>query len=164
MNALLPSRYLLLALGEENAKLYYFNASALTCLKSSEADIHAAAMEAYPPPAGGQVRDDRQEALQYIFYHKVDHELSLLLKEYPVPVFVTGKRTMLSRFARWTKNVKNIVSYLRCDPENRFADKRAGLAAGLGDAADYPLPGAVFGDNFEKKIIDHGIQKKKKGA
>ena len=101
MNAL---RFLLLVLGEENAGLYYFNASALTCLRTIEADIHVAETETCPRPAVGPIREDRREALQYIFYRKVDNELSLLLKKYPMPVFVTGKGAMLSRFGRWTKN------------------------------------------------------------
>jgi hypothetical protein len=105
-----------LALCEEKAILYYFNASNLTCLKSIEADIHLSETETDPPRAGDPTRNDRREALQYIFYHKVDRELSLLLKKYPVPVFVTGKGTMLCKFGRWTKNVKNIRSYLQCDP------------------------------------------------
>lgn len=125
----LPNIAMLLVLCEEEARLYYFNASSLTCLKSIEADIHVCETEERPPSAGSPIRDDRKEALRYIFYHKVDHELSLLLKEYPVPVFVTGKNAMLNRFGRWTKNVKNIGSYLQSDPENIREDDLPKLIA-----------------------------------
>lgn len=91
--------FLLLVLGEENAGLYYCDSSSLSCLLSIEADT-------FSKPAGNPGRDDRVEALQYIFYHKVDDELSALLKEYPVPLFVMGQRTMLVRFGRWIKDIK----------------------------------------------------------
>lgn len=89
-------RFLLLVLGEENARLYYFNSSSLSCLRSIEAD-------SFSKPTANPGRDDRREALQYIFCHKVDDELSLLLKDYPVPLFVMGTGAMLIRFGRWVK-------------------------------------------------------------
>ncbi|HVS98840.1 MAG TPA: hypothetical protein VHE54_20265 [Puia sp.] len=97
-------RCLLLVLGDENARLFYYDASTLSCLRSIDADIHT--YETNAPPAGTPQRQDRKEALRYIFCHQVDDELSRLLKEYPVPVFVTGKCAMLIRFDRWIKNVK----------------------------------------------------------
>jgi len=91
-------RFLLLVLGEENAGLYYFNSSSLSFLRSIQADT-------FSKPAANPGRDDRQEALQYIFCHKVDDELSLLLKEYPVPLFVLGTGAMLIRFGRWIRGL-----------------------------------------------------------
>jgi hypothetical protein len=91
--------FLLLVLGEENAGLYYFNSSSLSCLRSIEADTFSKA-------AANPGRDDRVEALQYIFYHKLDDELSPLLKEYPVPLFVMGPGAMPARFGRWIKHLK----------------------------------------------------------
>jgi hypothetical protein len=98
--------FLLLVLGEENAGLYYFNSSSLSRLRSIEPDIPAADSPMFEKPAAGAGRDDRREALQYIFYHKVDDELSPLLKEYPVPLFVMGTGAMLTRFGRWIKDIK----------------------------------------------------------
>jgi hypothetical protein len=90
------SRFLLLVLGEEIAGLYYFNSSSLSCLRSVEADT-------FSKTVLNPGRDDRREALQYIFCHKVEDELSLLLKEYPVPLFVMGTGAMLVRFGRWIR-------------------------------------------------------------
>ena len=92
-------RFLLLVLGEENAGLYYFNSSSLSRLRSIEADK-------FLKGAANPALDDRQKALQYIFCHKVDDVLSPLLKEYPVPLFVTGSAATLTPFDRWIKHVK----------------------------------------------------------
>jgi hypothetical protein len=98
--------FLLLVLGDENAGLYYFNSSSLSCLRSIEADIHVSETDTFAKTSANAGRDDRREALQYIFYHKVDEELSTLLKEYPVPLFVMGPGTILIRFGRWIKDIK----------------------------------------------------------
>jgi hypothetical protein len=105
----MSQRCLLLVLGDEYARLFYFDASTFSCLRSIEADIHTYETDA--PLAGPHLRQDRKEALQYIFCHKIDDELSLLLKEYPVPVIVTGKCAMLIRFCRWIRNVKYRLSF-----------------------------------------------------
>lgn len=108
--------YLLLALGEEASKLYYFNSSSLTCLRTIETDIRSCQVD--PPARPATDTRDRIEALQYIFCHKIDYELSLLLQEYALPVVVTGKTHMLGRFGRWTKNGKYVASYIPGEPEN----------------------------------------------
>lgn len=114
-------RFLLLVLSEENAGLYYFNSSSLSFLQSIEADTFSKSsinpsrddkLETFTKSPGNPVRDDRREALQYIFCHKVDDELSRLVKEYPVPLFVMGTGAMLIRFGRWIRHL-TVVGGLR---------------------------------------------------
>lgn len=86
-----PTQYLLLTLGERMCRIFYYNESQLTNLRSIEADID---------PASDSTDHD---ALLYIFMHKVEDELTLLLQNYPLPVFVAGKVPLLRNFRKLIK-------------------------------------------------------------
>jgi|SRR5579872_1906775 len=86
-----PTTYLLLTLGERMCRIFYYSESQLTNIRSIEADID---------PASNSTDHD---ALLYIFMHKVEEELTLLLKNYPLPVFVAGKVPLLRNFRKLAK-------------------------------------------------------------
>ena len=46
------------------------------------------------------------------FMHHMDEGLSLILKAYPLPVFVMGPERVTGHFKAMTKNHKNIVQYI----------------------------------------------------
>lgn len=83
-----PTKYLLLTLGERMCRVFYYNESQLTNIRSIEADID---------PASNSTDHD---ALLYIFMHKVEDELTILLKNYPFPVYVAGKVPLLRNFRK----------------------------------------------------------------
>ena len=86
-----PTKYLLLTLGERICRIFYYNESQMTSIRCIEADID---------PASNSTDHD---ALLYIFMHKVEDELILLLKNYPFPVYVAGKVPLLRNFRKLIK-------------------------------------------------------------
>jgi hypothetical protein len=106
-------QYLLLLLSAEESKMYLGNCSSFLLIKSNVPDnVHA--YENDVPEKVGKFSDPlaRKEVMLDKFLMHMDQGLDLILKAYPLPVFVLGTERVLGHFKQLTHHEKNIVDYV----------------------------------------------------
>lgn len=103
-------QYLILLLNSKSSKMYLGNASDLTLIKSN-ARGDAVELERDMPEMVANFSDPlkHKEILLNKFVRQMDEGLSLILKAYPLPVFVMGVKRVLGHFKEISKNDKSIV-------------------------------------------------------
>ena len=55
---------------------------------------------------------DQKECITNMFLFQMDQGLSIILKSYPLPVFVMGQEKLLEHFKKITKNDENLVHFI----------------------------------------------------
>ncbi|MDO6430060.1 hypothetical protein Q4E93_05660 [Flavitalea sp. BT771] len=106
-------QYLVLQLSGESSKMYLDDGTKFVLLKSDiPQNIHA--FERDMPEKVGKFSDpeDHKEILIDNFLHHCDQGLTLILKSYPLPVFVTGTDRVLGHFKKITRNPKSLVEFI----------------------------------------------------
>jgi hypothetical protein len=111
--------YLILLLNTENSRMFLANPSSFKLIKSNLPD-NAHAYERDLPGRTTNFSDDhsQKEILLNKFLRHMDEGLSLILKAYPLPVFVMGPERVTGHFKALTKHHKNIIQYIH----GNFAD------------------------------------------
>ena len=106
-------QYLIFLLNSKSSKMYLGNATNLTLIKSN-ARGDAAEFERDMPEMVSNFSDPvkHKEVLLNKFIRQMDDGLSLILKAYPLPVFVMGVKRVLGHFKEVSKNNKSIVEYI----------------------------------------------------
>jgi hypothetical protein len=111
-------QYLIFLLSSKSSKMYLGNATNLTLIKSN-ARADAVESERDMPEMVSNFSDPlkHQEILLNKFVRQMDEGLSLILKAYPLPVFVMGVKRVLGHFKEISKNEKSIVEYIHSNCE-----------------------------------------------
>ena len=108
-----PDRYLVLQLSAEQSKIYLADSSGFAHIKSHVPEnIHAYILDPLEKVANFTDPEKHKEMLLEKFLHHLDQGLSLVLKEYPLPVFVMGAERVLGHFRKITKNEKSLVQFI----------------------------------------------------
>ena len=96
--------YLVLFLNDEFSKMYLNNGLQLKLIKSNRLPD----MEDAEVNSEGNLTD----LVIARFLHQMDQGLSIILKSYPLPVFVVGSEKLLTHFKSITKNDENIAQFI----------------------------------------------------
>lgn len=106
-------QYLVLLLSGESSKIYVGDSLKFSLIKSDlPQNVHA--YERDMPEKSGNFSDagEHKEIVLDNFLHHLDQGLTLILKAYPLPVFVTGPEKVLGYFKKITKNGKSLVEFI----------------------------------------------------
>jgi len=106
-------QFLVLQLSAESSKIYLGDDVKFTLLKSNVPEnIHA--YERDMPEKVGKYSDPEahKEIMLDNFLHHLDQGLTIVLKAYPLPVFVMGAERVLGHFRKITKNEKSLVQFI----------------------------------------------------
>lgn len=100
-------KYLILLLSANKSKMFLGNSSSFMLIKSnvsfsSNRDVPERVANFSDP-------DNLKEVQLKKFLHDMDEGLSIVLKAYPLPVFILGPEKVLGYFEKISKNVKSIV-------------------------------------------------------
>jgi hypothetical protein len=106
-------QYLVMLLSGKSSKMFLGNCSKFLLIKSNVPDS-VFAYERDMPEKVTHYSDAHQykEILLEKFLHHMDEGLSLILKAYPLPVFVMGAKRVLGHFNQISKNQKSILQYI----------------------------------------------------
>jgi hypothetical protein len=113
LNKINAIQYLILLLNTEHSRMFLAGCSSLVLIKSNIPD-NAQDYKRDLPGKTTHFSDihEEKEILLDNFMHHMDEGLSLILKAYPLPVFVMGPERVTGHFKALTKNHKNIVQYI----------------------------------------------------
>jgi hypothetical protein len=111
--------YLILLLSAKFSKMYIVDHSGIHIIKSNLAQ-NVQAYERDMPERVPHFDDphEHKEILIDKFLKHMDDGLSLMLKAFPLPVFVIGPAKILGHFKNFTKNERNIAGFVQDDYEN----------------------------------------------
>ena len=101
--------FLVLLISDEESKVYLGNPNGLKKIKYNKADCRNDIAE---PVANFSGLSCRREVLLKKFLLQTDKEFGLLLRAYPLPVFVIGTKKTVGYFRDITRNQKSIVRFI----------------------------------------------------
>ncbi len=105
--------YLVLLLSARQSKMYRSEGTGLRLIKSNAPqNVYAYLNEVPERTANFSDPSGRRETMLDKFLHQMDAGLSLILKAYPLPVFVLGDSREAGHFAKITHNDKHIAAYI----------------------------------------------------
>ena len=108
-----PVRYLILQLSAGQSRIYLADGAAFTHIRSHVPENVLAYVQDMAEKAGNFSDPEKhKEILLEKFLHHLDQGLSLVLKEYPLPVFVMGAERVLGHFEKITRNRKSLVQFV----------------------------------------------------
>jgi hypothetical protein len=106
-------QYLVFLLSTDFSRTYLGNCSKFILIKSNMADSKDAYDIDLPTPTGQYSDPEKhREILLDKFLLHLDQGLSLILKAYPLPVFILGPEKLLGHFRKITKNEKSLVQFI----------------------------------------------------
>lgn len=107
-------QYLVMLLSAEASKTYLANCSKFQLIKTNVRGTSVHAYERDMPQKVGNFSDPaaHKEITLDNFLHHMDEGLTLLLKAYPLPVFVLGTEKVLGHFHKNSRNTKHIIRYV----------------------------------------------------
>lgn len=113
LNKINTVQYLILLLNTANSRMYLASGSSFILIKSNLPD-NAQAYERDLPGKTTNFSDshEQKEILLHSFMHHMDEGLTLILKAYPLPVFVMGPERVTGHFKALTKNDQHIIQYI----------------------------------------------------
>jgi hypothetical protein len=106
------TQYLILMLSAETCRMFLGYCSSFMLIKANLPDIHAYERDLPGKTTNFSDMHAQKEILLDSFMHHMDDGLTLVLKEYPLPVFVMGSDRVTGHFKKITKNEKSIVQYI----------------------------------------------------
>jgi len=106
-------KYLVLVLSSKKTKIYLGNTNSFVPLVSN-VPHHVAAYKNDISEQTGNFSDPsyRREVMLEKFLHHTDEGLSILLKAYPLPLFVLGTDRTVGHFKKITHNEKSVIGYV----------------------------------------------------
>lgn len=93
--------YIVMTLSEHGSKTYLGNTSEFICIKSNVVET----------PIAAEITNTNNNSLDE-FLHLMDQGLSIIVKSYPLPVFIIGNKSVVTQFENTTVNEKNIVHFI----------------------------------------------------
>jgi len=112
-------QYLILLLGAKNSRMFLGSYSSLILIKSN-LPTNASDYKRDLPGKTTHFSDTHEQKeiqLDRFMYH-MDEDLSLILKAYPLPVFVMGTKRVIGHFNGLTKNKESIIQNINVGIEN----------------------------------------------
>lgn len=110
--------YLILLLSDKFSKMYLSDGTQLKLIKSNTLmnvqdyeNNTAEKLPNFPDVA------DKKKFITDKFLYQMDQGLSIILKSYPLPVFVMGLKKLLGDFKKITKNDENVIQFIHGDYE-----------------------------------------------
>ncbi len=105
--------YLILLLSDKFSKMYLSNGTQLKLIKSNT----LINVQDHKNNTTGKIDDfsvfaNQKEFITNNFLHQMDQGLSIILKSYPLPLFVMGAKNLLEYFRKITKNDQNIIEFI----------------------------------------------------
>lgn len=106
-------KYLVLVLSSKKTKIYLGNSNTFIRIVSNVPD-HIAAYKNDIPERVANFSDpsDRKEVMLEKFLRHTDDGLSILLKAYPLPLFVMGTDRVIGHFKKITHNADRVLDYV----------------------------------------------------
>jgi len=106
-------QYLVLMISENSSKIWLGNCSKFVLIKSNIPDSLKAEDRDMPSriPRIDDIQAHHELLLNKFLYH-MDEGLSLVLKAYPIPVFVMGTVKAIGHFKKLTRNTTSIIEYI----------------------------------------------------
>lgn len=106
-------QYLVLMLSAKKSLMFLADATGMKLVKSNLAEhMQLAEKDTAERVANFSDPDARTEVLLEKFLHQMDEDLSLMLKAYPLPVFVMGAERVLGHFKKLTRHQHDITWYV----------------------------------------------------
>ncbi|MFI5153988.1 MAG: hypothetical protein ACHQET_11680 [Chitinophagales bacterium] len=106
-------KYLVLLLSGKSSKMYLGNCSSFILIKSNiPNDIEAYERDMPSQVANFSDLSSHKEIVTDNFLHHMDEGLTLVLKAYPLPVFVMGTDKVIGHFKKMTRNEQSIIEYI----------------------------------------------------
>jgi hypothetical protein len=105
--------YLVLLLSARQSKMYKSQGGRLQLIKSNAPQsIYAYLTDVPERVANFSDPSSRRETMLDKFLHHMDEGLSIILRAYPLPVFVLGDSRVAGHFSKITRHEKNIAAYI----------------------------------------------------
>lgn len=112
-------QYLLLMLSAKKSVMFLANSSEMKLVKSNIANPVTAAEKGNPERVSNfSDPEERAEVLLDKFLHQMDNDLTLMLKAYPLPVFVMGAERVLGHYKKLTRHEQDIIAFIRGNYED----------------------------------------------
>ncbi len=112
-------QYLVMLLSAKHSLTFFGTNMAFRLIKSNHADHLITTEKDFPERvANFSDPDKRAEILLDKFLHQMDQGLSLILKAYPLPVFVLGTEKVLGHYKKITKHEKAVVQFVHGNYED----------------------------------------------
>ena len=106
-------KYLLLILSNKESRIFLGNSGNLMRLiPENPESIFAYVNDIAEKVANFSDMSERKEVMMEKFVHHVDESLGMILKSYPLPVFVAAPERVLGRFREFTRHKEAVVSYI----------------------------------------------------
>jgi hypothetical protein len=106
-------QYLILLLDSKSSRMYLGNGLRFMLIKSNlPGNLQAYANGLNEKPARLSETEDYSGAILKRFLKEMDNGLSLILKAYPLPVFVIGDERVTAYFRSITNNEKRVIKYI----------------------------------------------------
>ena len=106
-------QYLVLMLSAKRSIMFLANGSEMKLVKSNVANEATHAEKGIPERvANFSDPEERAEMLLDKFLHHMDGDLTLMLKAYPLPVFVMGAERVLGHYKKLTKHEQDITAFI----------------------------------------------------
>jgi len=106
-------QYLVLMLSAHKSLMFLADATGMKLVKSNLVEhMNPAEKEATERVANFSDPEARAEIILEKFLHHMDEDLSLMLKAYPLPVFVLGAERVLGHFKKLTRHQHDITGYI----------------------------------------------------
>lgn len=107
------SKYVLLMLSNKESRIFLGNSGNLMRLiPDNPESIFAYVNDIAEKVANFSDMSDRKEVMMEKFIHHVDDSLGMILKTYPLPLFVAAPERVLGRFRESTRHKASVVSYI----------------------------------------------------
>lgn len=105
--------YLVLMLSAKKSLMFLANNSDMKLVKSNLAEhLYIAEKDLAERVANFSDPEARAEIILDKFLHQMDEDLSLMLKAYPLPVFVLGAERVIGHFRKLSKHKHDITEYI----------------------------------------------------
>ena len=106
-------KYLLLQLSGHESRLYVGNdANLVRIVSNSSINAHDYLKHTAQKWPGYSDMQERREIIRNKFLQHVDHSLDIILKAYPLPIFILGPDKVLDHFKELTSHNEFIVEYV----------------------------------------------------
>lgn len=106
-------KYLVLLLSSNEGIMYLGSSESFVKILSDKAiGENRRANELPEPVANFSDKDKLKEVMMHKFLHHIDNSLDIILKAYPLPVFVLGTERIAGHFRQITKHTGSIVEYV----------------------------------------------------
>lgn len=106
-------QYLVLMLSAKRSTMHLANGSSMRLIKSNRSEHTLLSEKDFPERvANFSDPDNMAEVFLEKFLHQMDEDLTLMLKAYPLPVFVMGAERVLGHYRKITKHAHGITDFI----------------------------------------------------